>query len=645
MTDIFLVAVLFLFAGTIMVPIATRLKLGSVLGYIIAGVAISPLLLALKVDVLTLQHFAEFGVVMMLFLVGLELEPQTLWKMRGKLLGLGGFQVLVTALLVTLCGLALGLEYKTAIVVGFVFTLSSTAIVLQTLSEKGLLSSNGGKDSFSVLLVQDIAVIPMLAMVPLLALPELIDQAVGGGDGHHASVSLVHGLSGGARAGVTFLVIGVIVFVGIKLSRPFFRFAASAKLREVLVATALLWVIGIALLMNLVEVSPALGTFIAGVVLANSEYRHELESNIEPFKGLLLGLFFITIGASIDFTLLFNEWTTVLGLTFGVMALKAIVLFVISAFFKMKGSNKWLFVLGLAQAGEFAFVLLGYAVTSHSMTQELSNLLLLVVALSMLFTPVLFIVHERFLSKSAAEKERSADTISDNERILIAGHGRFGGVVNMMLRGLGYNTTVVDYNYDQLERLRLFSIQVYFGDATRPDLLHAAGIEDTKVFVVALDEKEKITELVKYCVNNYPHVHVIARAVDRHHVYDLYAAGCRDIVRECFDSSIRVGRSALEALGVHPFEAERKARRYVEVDGQMIRSLAALYRSDIPAHENEPYVKKVAQVRAESEAILRGGDRVFGNRTDLGWTPPTKKDLEAILEAESEMKDGCLDSQ
>ena len=292
MTEIFLLGGLFLFAGTAMVPIATRLKLGSVLGYIIAGIAISPLLSILKVDVITLQHFAEFGVVMMLFLVGLELEPEALWKMKAKLLGLGGLQVTVTIALVTAIAVLFGLHIKTSIAVGFIFALSSTAIVLQTLNERGLMSSDGGKDSFSVLLVQDIAVIPMLAIVPLLALPDLASEIAGHTDAHHSSFSFVHGLSGLQRAGVTVLAIGGVILGGIKLSRPFFRFAASAKLREILVATALLWVVGISLLMSLVELSPALGTFIAGVVLANSEFRHELESDIEPLKGLLLGLFF-----------------------------------------------------------------------------------------------------------------------------------------------------------------------------------------------------------------------------------------------------------------------------------------------------------------------------------------------------------------
>lgn len=632
MTEILLLSGLFLIAATIMVPVASRLKLGSVLGYIIAGIGISPLLGWFNVDVMTLQHFAEFGVVMMLFLVGLELEPRTLWRMKNKLLGLGGFQVLITVAAVTLISMILGLPINSALATGFIFTLSSTAIVLQTLNEKGLMSSDGGKDCFSVLLVQDIAVIPMLAVIPVLALSELAGSADVVSDAAHSSMSLVSELAGWQRACVTILGIGSVIFGGIKLSRPVFRFAASANLREVLVATALLWVIGIALIMSLVELSPALGTFIAGVVLANSEYRHELESNIEPFKGLLLGLFFMTVGASIDFGLLAHKFVMVIGLTLGVILLKGSVLFLLAKIFRMQGSHKWLFTIAPAQAGEFAFVLLGFSVTNHVMDKDLADLLLLVVALSMLLTPALFIFYDHFLAGTDKTETKEPDTIEDQESIIIAGHGRFGGIINRMLRGLGYETTVLDYNYKHLERLRKFNLRAHYGDATRPDLLHAAGIGKAKLFIIALDDKEKITELVRYCTLNYPDVHVIARAVDRHHVYDLYAAGCRDIIREFFDSSVRAGRSALEALGVHPFEAERKAKCFVQADQHMLRQLATVYRSDIPVHENEDYIKRATEVNQENDAMLQGKERSFSSRTERGWIPPGKRDVEVIME-------------
>lgn len=631
MTQVFLISGLFLLAGTVIVPIATRFKLGSVLGYIFAGILISPILNILNINVKTLQHFAEFGVVMMLFLVGLELQPKTLWKMKTKLIGLGGLQIVLTILLLGGVALAFNLPFKTSLAVSFILCLSSTAIVLQTLNEKGLMSSDGGKDSFSVLLVQDIAVIPMLAVIPLLAIPELADQAGAAVDNHHSSFSLVHGLVAWQRAAVTFIAIGSVIFGGILLSRPFFRFVAAARLREILVATALLWVVGISLIMSLVELSPALGTFIAGVVLANSEYKHQLEADIEPFKGLLLGLFFITVGASIDFGLLFDEIFMVLFLTFGVMTLKGLVLFILSKIFKMQGSNRWLFTLGLAQAGEFGFVLLSFAVSSYALSRELADMLMLVVALSMLLTPALFILHEKFLSKQPSGPERDPDKIDEDHPIIIAGHGRFGGVVNRLLRGLGYKTTVLDFSYNQLETLRKFDIEVYYGDVTRHDLLHSAGIDQAKIFIIAIDNRSQTTELVKYCTKNYPNLHVIARAFDRHHVYDLYAAGCRDIIRECFDSSVRMGRSALEALGIHPFEAERKTRSFVETDQEMIRALATVYDPNIPVGENEEYIKTANQVRKATEAILQGSHRIFGNRSDRGWTPPTKKDVETVI--------------
>ena len=367
MDGFLLLAFLFLIAGVIAVPIASRLGLGSVLGYLLAGIAISPILKMLHVDVISIQHFAEFGVVMMLFLVGLELEPRMLWNMRNKLLGLGGLQITVTAGLVMGIAMLMGFSWSIALAIGLIFSLSSTAIVLQTLNEKGLMKSGGGQSSFSVLLMQDIAVIPMLAFVPLLALPELQELAAsahGGADDGHASLSLVDRVEGWQRALLTVGAIAFVFIAGHYLTRPIFRFIAVARLRELFTATALLLVIAIALLMVVVGLSPALGAFLAGVVLANSEYRHELESDIDPFKGLLLGVFFITVGAAIEFNLLFNNLGQIVGLTLGLIALKMLVLYVLSHIFKIGGADRWLFSLGLAQAGEFGFVLISFTVAS-----------------------------------------------------------------------------------------------------------------------------------------------------------------------------------------------------------------------------------------------------------------------------------------
>ncbi len=636
-----LLAFLFLVTGVIAVPIAARLGLGSVLGYLIAGIAISPLLQQLGVDVVSIQHFAEFGVVMMLFLVGLELEPRMLWSMRHRLLGLGGLQVTVTALAVMGIAMALGQPWSIALAIGLVFSLSSTAIVLQTLNEKGLMQCDGGQSSFSVLLFQDLAVIPMLAFIPLLVLPELADVvgAHPASDAEHASLSLVERLDGWQQALVTAGAIAFVVIGGSYLTRPIFRFIAGARLRELFTAVALVLVIGIALLMIVVGLSPALGTFLAGVVLANSEYRHELESDIDPFKGLLLGLFFITVGASIRFDLLMASFGEVMAMTLGLMALKAAVLYALSRAFRIGGSDRWLFTLGLAQAGEFGFVLLSFTVASSVIPAAIADKLLLVVALSMLLTPLLFILFDKVIAPRFAQSQTTeADEIDEKGKVIIAGHGRFGGIINRILKSSGYETVVLDYQSEQLEMLRAFGIKVFFGDATRPDLLHAAGIDEAKMLVIAIDDKENATELVRYVRKHYPHVYIIVRAFDRHHVYELWAAGARDIIRETFDSALRAGRSALEALGAHPYDAERQIRGYVLNDRQQMRDLAELFDPDIPVQQNTAYIERAKVYINRYRDAMLGNSAAFGSRLDRGWVPPTLEDVEAEKEAAAREK-------
>jgi len=632
MTDFLLLAFIFLVAGVISVPIASRLQLGSVLGYLIAGIVISPVLALLNVDVISIQHFAEFGVVMMLFLVGLELEPRMLWAMRMRLLGLGGGQVGLTTLLVMLVAMAFGLSWTVALAVGLVLALSSTAIVLQTLNEKGLMKSDGGQSSFSVLLTQDIAVIPMLAFIPLLAMPELagvVAESAGhgaeaahgtghgndaghGGDDHGAGLSLVDGLSGWQTALVTVAAIAAVVLGGSYLTTPLFRFIAAARLRELFTAAALLMVIGIALLMSLVGLSPALGTFLAGVVLANSSYRHELESDIDPFRGLLLGLFFMTVGAGINFALLSENLILIVGLTLGLMALKVLVLLGLAYLFQIRGADKWLFALGLAQAGEFGFVLLSFTVASNVIPTTLADQLLLVVALSMLLTPALFILYDRVIApRFSGEQDRAADEMPDDRKIIIAGAGRVGGLVDRILRAAGYATTVIDYNSKRLEIMETFGVKNFYGDATRPDLLHAAGIAEAKLLVVAIDEREQIDQLVEHAVRTYPDLHVIARAVDRDHVYDLWSLGCRDIIRETYDSSLRMGRAAYEALGIGNATAQKMVDLFNEQDRQAMIHVADVHEIGVPPHENPAYVERVRQMTEE-------------------WVPELNRKLEAI---------------
>ena len=621
MTDFLLLATIFLVAGVVAVPIASRLGLGSVLGYLIAGIAISPLLGWLAVDVISIQHFAEFGVVMMLFLVGLELQPKALWEMRGQLFGLGGGQVLLTTLAVMGVAMMFGVPWQISLAVGMVLALSSTAIVLQTLNEKGLMRSDGGQGSFSVLLMQDIAVIPMLAFLPLLVMPDLMDlggeaaghgdaahgddHGDGHGDGHGQSMSLVDGLNGWQTALMNLAAIAAVLGIGSVLTGPIFRFISSANLRELFTAAALMLVIGIALLMSLVGLSPALGTFLAGVVLANSPYRHELESDIDPFRGLLLGLFFMTVGASINFALLFENLGSVLGMTIGLIVLKAVILMALAFVFRIRGSDKYLMALGLAQAGEFGFVLLSFTVAGGIIPQAISDILLLVVALSMLLTPGLFILHDRVVApRFVAGEDREADEMPGDGKIIIAGAGRIGGLIDRVLRAAGHETTVIDYDSRKLHIMERFGVRNYFGDARRPDLLAAAGIAEAQILIVAIDDREGIDQIVEYATSTYPDLHVIGRAVDRDHVYDLWFKGCRDIIRETYDSSLRIGRSAIEAMGEDHETAEAIVAAFNEQDRKAMLAIAEVHQTGVAPHENEAYVARVKEMRSDWEENL-----------------------------------------
>jgi len=609
-----LIGSILLLAGVIAVPIASRLGLGSVLGYLLAGIAISPVLHWAGTDMIGLQHFAEFGVVMMLFLVGLEMSPKALWDMRARIFLLGGLQVVATTVLVAAIAVGMGQPWTVGLAIGMVLALSSTAIVNQTLNEKGLLRSDGGQASFSVLLFQDIAVIPMLVFIPLLALPEsqdAVSQVAASShqdsEHHGLNLSLVEGLSGWQTALVSFATMLVVVVAGHYLTDPIFRFVSRARLRELFVSTALMLILAIALLMTMVGLSPALGTFLAGVVMSRSDYRHELESDISPFKGIFLGVFFITVGAGINFTLLSENVGLILGLTAGLIFLKAGLLYGLAHLFRIRCGDKWLFALGLAQAGEFGFVLLSFTLANGVMPAEVASVLLLVVALSMLATPLLFIFYDRIIVPGLAkQQEREADTIESSAKIIIAGHGRFGGIVNRALSAAGFETTVLDYSSEQLEMLRGFGLRVHFGDATRPDLLHAAGLEEAKVLVIAIDDKEAITQMTRYVCRTHPNVHVVARAIDRMHVYDLWSVGCRDIIRETYDSSIRAGRSALEALGFERPQATEMMRVFEEMDREIMIDLADVYDIDIPIAENEPFKARFREMTDEWERELKG---------------------------------------
>lgn len=624
MDSLLFYAFIFLCAGVIAVPLAKRLGLGSVLGYLIAGMIIGPLIALLGIETHSLQEFAEFGVVMMLFLVGLELKPSHLWAMRHRLFGLGGLQLLLTTLIVWLAAWLLGLGWAMGLAIGLVATGSSTAIVLQTLSEKGLLKSDGGKASFAVLLFQDISVIPVLALLPLLAHPNLVGAPLESHTQH--ATSFLQGLPGWASGAATIIAVVLIVVGGHYLARPLFRFIASARLREVFTAAALLLVIGIALLMTLVGLSPALGTFLAGVVLANSEYRHELESDIEPFKGLLLGLFFITVGAGIDFSYLSKHWLMVTGLTFALITIKAVILWIIGTVFRLRGSDRWLFSLGLAQIGEFAFVLLAITTQNAVIPESTTKLLLLVVAFSMLLTPILFILFERVILPQMTKSQARKDDVIDAEGVaIIVGIGRFGQVVNRILRANGYETVVLDLSAEIINIMTKIGVKAFFGDGARPDLLATAGLAEARLLVIAIDDRDHTLAIVKYVKRVRPDLHIVARAYDRIHVYDLYRAGCNDIIRETFDSSVRAGRCALEALGIHNYEAEKRVKNFVKGDQESMRKLAEVYNPDIPTSENHAYMAMLKQARAEEAQIMSAVSAKAQSSVEEKVQTPTKE--------------------
>jgi CPA2 family monovalent cation:H+ antiporter-2 len=604
MESFLLQASLYLIAVVLAVPVSLRLGLGSVLGYLVAGIIIGPVLGLAGSETADLQHFAEFGVVMMLFLIGLELDPRALWGMRDRLIGLGGLQIVITALVVTLGALALGLGWRTALTLGVILSLSSTAIVLQTLTEKNLMRTAGGRSAFSVLLMQDIAVIPILALLPLLALPGA--RALGRADGGtHAGLGLLQDLPGWGVTLVTLGAVAATVLAGQYLVRPLYRFVHRARLREVNTALSLMIVVTIASLMLMVGLSPALGAFLAGVVLANSEFRHELESDIAPFKGLLLGLFFITVGAGINVDLLWQHPLTLLELTLALMAAKGGVLYALGWLFGLRGQNQWLFTLGLAQAGEFGFVLTAFSENQRILPETLSQSLLLVIALSMFLTPLAFILHDILARRARDAGDRPpADEIDEQQPIIIAGVGRFGQVVNRMVTMSGFRTTVLDHDLNVIQVLRKFGFKGYVGDPTRPELLRAAGLDQARVLVVCLDDRAAAVRLVDYARRQRPDLHIIARARDREHVFELYRAGANDILREYFDSSLRAARYVLENMGLSEYEASELQKTFFKLDRAAVRDLAQVWIPGVPAEQNPTYISRTRELNRELEAAL-----------------------------------------
>lgn len=620
-------AFIYLSAAVISVPIATRLGLGSVLGYLIAGMLIGPSVLGLVgSEGEDVMHFAEFGVIVMLFLVGLELQPSKLWTLRRPILGLGGLQVAGTAAALTLALILYGLAWKTSLTIGLILAMSSTAIVLQSLAERRQLKTSGGQAVFSVLLFQDIAVIPILALLPLLA-------AAGSGPANGED-AFVASLPAWQQTLVVFAAVGLIVFAGRHLMRPLFSLIARTGLREIFVALALALVVGITLLMQSVGLSPALGTFLAGVLLAESEYRHELEMDLEPFKGILLAVFFIAVGAGIDFKLIAAEPGTIFGGVLAFIAIKLVVLYAIARLARMKRPRASLFSFSLAQGGEFAFVLISFAAGLGLLAAAQSSMLIAVVALSMAVAPLLMMFDARFVQPRFARNgvTREADRIDvTGSSAIILGHGRFGMTVGRVLAANGSRATVLDHDAEQIDALRRFGFKVFYGDASREDLLRAAGAKDAKILVVAIDDRDKTIEIVETAKRHFPHLEIFARAFDRTHAYALINAGVEHVYREVYESSLVMAGDALVALGTHPYEASRALRVFRKHDEELVRRTAR------HAGDLDKIIDISRAAQAEIEKVLSGdrhpppepaSDRSWDTRTDTVRDPRSMSESE-----------------
>lgn len=603
--DPLITLLIYLGAMVVSVPLAKKLGLGMVLGYLVAGVGLGPSGFALLGDQHEgILHVSEFGVIMMLFLIGLELQPSVLWKLRGPIFGSGGMQVVATSVVLGACGVLFGLSWQVSLAGAMILSLSSTAIVLQTLQESGSLKTTGGEVSFSVLLFQDMAVIPMLALIPFLA-------AEAGGRSEGSSI-----LNGIKILGA----VGFLVLCGRYLVRPIFRMVGAAKLRELFTAMALFLVLAITALMNLVGLSPALGAFLAGVVLADSEYRHQLETDIEPFKGLLLGAFFISVGAGIQFSEVLNAPAAVLGLVGAIVLVKWGVLVLIGKLGRLSTPDSLLFAFALAQGGEFAFVLLNFShklgVFSQTQVQQLTA----AVALSMIFAPFLI---QGYLKKiqprfAGAPEKREADEIDKEEQenpVIIAGYGRFGQMVSRLLRACGYRATVLDYDVEQIEMIRKFGQKGFYGDASQMDLLKAAGAKNAKLLVVAIDDRDKALEIIEGVKKEFPHLKVLARAFDRIHAYEMIHLGIEKPYIETAGSALNLGIEALRSLGMPGKQAVHSAHIFNRHNDRSIQELAQVFKES----DSTAYMSQAKSWLAALESTMKSDLSEAGGEADRSW--------------------------
>lgn len=598
--------VVYLAAAAVSAPLAKRIGLGAVLGYLIAGLVIGPFALNLVGETEDVRHVAEFGVVMLLFLIGLEVQPALLWSLRTNIFGAGLGQLAATTAVLTGAGVLAGLDWRVALAAGLILSMSSTAIVLQLLEENGIRRARAGRSAFGVLLFQDLAVIPLLAFLPLLAVAGAAPTAAA----HHPGP--MAGWPAWLQAMAILASVLGIVIAGRYLTRPAFRFIARLQLRETFTASALLLVVGVALLMQSVGLSPALGAFLAGVVLAESEFRRELETDIEPFRGLLLGLFFITVGAGLDLPLVMQQPLLLAALTLGLMAIKGVVMAVVGRVFGEGWRDAGTAGAALSQGGEFAFVLLTFAVANRVMDAQLAGLLTAAVALSMAATPLVFAAWQRLSRVGPVVPDEPENDFDGGEpQVLIAGVGRFGQIVSRVLNANGFETSVLENSVEQIALLRRFGRHVYYGDALRLDLLRAAGAEKAKVLVIAIDNPDKASELVEMAREAFPNLTVLARAFDRRHAYDLLNKGAHVVERETFEGGLALASETLRALGWRAYRAERAARLFRLHDEKLFQELRPLWgdeeRFTVASRESSPRM----------EDLLRADMRRLGDDDDL----------------------------
>lgn len=598
-----LLAIFALLAATVaLVPLAKWAGLGTVLGYLAAGILVGPFALGLVSDSDTIHQIADFGIVMMLFLIGLELHPSDLWKMRHQVLGLGLTQMAGTALVLMLLVMLLGFSWQASLIIGLALAMSSTAIAMQTVAARSITTTDTGRATLAVLLVQDVAVIPILAAIPVLVLMTGAPvEALAEG-----AVDVAEEVVGPTGWLVAAYIVGgfAVALLGSRfVIRPLMHFVAVSNAREAFTAMALLLVVGAALITTYLGLSPALGAFLGGVLLADSEYRHELESNLEPFKGLLLGLFFISVGMSIDFSVLLDNPLLVLALMLALISVKILVLYVLASFFKMHVADRLLLAVLLSQAGEFAFVILQFADSANAISAYEGDLLTVVVALSMATTPLLILAFDRLwaprLHSMSEPAPQAPDTISERHKVIVLGYGRFGQIVTRMLRAQGFEMTLIDDDPAQIELVKRFGVKVFYGDGARLDILRAAGAGQAQMIVIAVAGGDRILAIAEMIRRNFPDVIVAARAIDRSHAHDLMAMGVEVFERETFRSAISLGEKALKALGYPAESATKLAAAFEQHDNRLLDESYAL------RHDQDAYIGFVRRSAELLDAVMR----------------------------------------